>query len=272
MFAVYVAQLQPCADHRLRGEVVFEYAVEGFAILPGAALPQAAAVVDGNRATTQAAVVVQGAIAIENGAVMSPCSRANINAEMRLGGRAFALHLDIAARIADAVSQAGRTAHDARRFVNGAVGIVQGQAVTGAVAAGVKSVDIDVVNAVSAGDVVVIAVGAVAIFLEIDARGVRNDFTHAIKLLLFHALLRHDGNGLRRFAQGEVQSGSRDAGGDGVVGFQRPLGIDDDRRQRRRLARCREGGRRKHGEGSQADERFAGQVGGEGLAHGELRL
>ena len=203
---------------------------------------------------------------------MSPCSRANINAEMRLGGRAFALHLDIAARIADAVSQAGRAAHDARRFVNGAVGIVQGQAVTGAVSAGVKSVDIDVVNAVSAGDVVVIAVGAVAIFLEIDARGVRNDFTHAIKLLLFHALLRQDGNGLRRFAQGEVQSGSRDAGGDGVVGFQRPLGIDDDRRQRRRLARCREGGRRKHGEGSQADERFAGQVGGEGLAHGELRL
>ena len=74
--------------------------------------------------------MVQGAIAIENGAVMSPCSRANINAEMRLGGRAFALHLDITARIADAVSQAGRAAHDARRFVNGAVGIVQGQAVT----------------------------------------------------------------------------------------------------------------------------------------------
>ena len=69
---MHVAQLQPGADHRLRGEVVFEDAVEGFAVLLRAPLPQAAAVVNGDRAATQAAVGIQGAVAVKDGAVMPP--------------------------------------------------------------------------------------------------------------------------------------------------------------------------------------------------------
>ena len=191
---------------------------------------------------------------------------------MRFGGRAFALHLDVAARIAEAVAQAGRTAHDTRRFINSTVGVVQGKSVTGTVTAGVQTVNIDVVDAVAARDVIVIAVGAIAVFLEVNAGRVGDNLAHGIELLLLHTFLRHHRYGLRRFAQGEVQSSSRDAGGDGVVGFQRPLGIDDNRRECRGFAGRGKCGGGEYGESSQAEQRCAAQMDGERMAHGELRL
>ena len=138
---------------------------------------------------------------------------------MGFGAWAFALHLDVAARVAETVAQAGGATHDAQRFVDGAVGVVQAEAIAGAVAAGIQAVDVEVVDGVTARDVVVVAVGTVAVFLEVDAGGVGNGFTDGVKLLLFHAFLCRDRDGLRGFAQGKVKSRGRDAARDGVVGF-----------------------------------------------------
>ena len=67
-----VAHCRPTVAMVCGVTVVFEDAIEGFAVLAGTVLPQAATVIDGNRAATQAAVVVECAVGIENGAVMSP--------------------------------------------------------------------------------------------------------------------------------------------------------------------------------------------------------
>ena len=86
----HLVVLQAEGEGGLRGEVVFEDAVEGATVLFGAVLPVAAVVVGGDTASAQAAVTVECAAAVQHGADVAPVAAARFDAGAGFARRAFA--------------------------------------------------------------------------------------------------------------------------------------------------------------------------------------
>ena len=215
-----------CVDAGLRCDVVFQYAVELGIAAAFALPPRVAPLEGGNQAAAQRAFGVQAARYVRAQPEMFAVARFGADFKQWFAGRAFAYQIDGGGRLARAVQQPRRAAHDFYALIGGGVGIARiGQRIGNG-----DAVDLVVGDAAAAREQVVVARAVGAVNLAAGTGRLQQGTVERFDVLVAHLLRCDDADALRDFAQGHGQPerGVRAGNGVAVVGTRGAVGGNGD--------------------------------------------